>query len=62
MPKQVLLTTAQVATRAGVHVRTIHRWVASGRLSPALKIPGKTGPLLFDAAEVDALLNAEDAA
>lgn len=56
MPTADLLTTAQAAEQADVDVRTIHRWVASGRLSPALKLPGGTGAYLFDPASVAALL------
>jgi len=29
--------------------------VAAGRLTPAVKIPGRTGAYLFDAAEVEKL-------
>lgn len=55
VPNDDLLTTAQAAERRSVHVRTIHRAVASGRLKPALKLPGDTGAYLFDPADIDAL-------
>jgi len=42
-----LLSTADIARQHGVHVRTVHRWVEKGQLTPTLKAPGKTGALLF---------------
>lgn len=42
------ITTAEVAEKHGVSVRTVHRWVAAGRLTPTAKLPGKTGHYLFD--------------
>lgn len=54
-PIEALITTAQAAAILGVHVGTVSRMVASGRLSPALKVPGKTGAFLFDRATVEAL-------
>jgi excisionase family DNA binding protein len=56
-----LVTTAEVAAALGVHVRTVHRMVARGELTPAFKAPGLRGPLLFDKEAVDAL-SREDAA
>ena len=53
-----LMTTAEVAERAGVHIRTVHRWVRSGRLSPAMKGPGSTGPMFFRRGDVEALARA----
>jgi len=53
-----LLTTAQVAERVGKNVRTIGRWVEAGRLTPAHRLPGKTGALLFKSADVDELAKA----
>ena len=53
MPKtDTLLTTAQVAQRLGVDVRTVHRWVKRGDLVPALKAPGIRGPLFFREADL----------
>lgn len=53
MPNVDLLSTAEAAERAGVNVRTIHRWVATGRLDPFHKLPGGTGSYVFLAASVD---------
>jgi excisionase family DNA binding protein len=47
-----LLSTAEVATIYGCHVRTVHRMVARGQLTPAIKAPGKTGTLLFRRSDV----------
>ncbi len=61
MPKPKLpelVPTAEVARRLGCDVRTVHRMVAAGRLSPVTKLPGRTGPYLFDAAEVSSLREA----
>lgn len=59
MPTYDLLTTAQVAERLDVHVRTVHRLVTSGRLVPAMKLPGSVGAYLFQPADVEALLSPE---
>lgn len=53
MPTPEHLTTAKVADALGVDVRTVHRWVESGRITPAFKLDGLRGPYLFDAAEVE---------
>lgn len=53
MPKVVpLLPTSEVARRYGVHVRTVHRMVERGELTPHTKVPGLRGPLLFAEDEV----------
>lgn len=49
------LPTAEVATRLAVDVRTVHRMVARGALTPALKAPGLRGAYLFSPADVSAL-------
>ena len=51
-----LISVAEVAERTKVDRRTVHRWVESGRLVPALKIPGKTGAYLFRRSDVEALI------
>lgn len=55
MPDLELLTSAQVAERFGVDVRTVARWVNSGRLAPAFQAPGLRGARLFRPEDVDAL-------
>lgn len=46
------LTTEQVARRLGKSVSTINRWAASGKLSPAVDMPGRTGARLYRAGDV----------
>ena len=41
---------------------TISRWVAAGKLTPAHKLPGKTGAYLFNRADVEALAGVVSAA
>jgi excisionase family DNA binding protein len=48
-----LLTSAEVCERLNIDRSTLSRWVAAGRIAPALKMPGLRGPFLFDPAEVD---------
>ena len=47
------LTSAEACKRLGIDRSTLSRWVASGRITPSLKMPGLRGPFLFDAAEVE---------
>jgi hypothetical protein len=50
-----LLPTAEVARIYGCDVRTVHRLVSRGRLTPAIKAPGKRGALMFRRSDVLAL-------
>ena len=47
------VTTAQIAKTYGVSVRTVHRRVAAGDLTPIRKFPGPTGGYLFSADEAE---------
>lgn len=47
--------TAEAAERLQVSVRTIHRLVARGELTPVAKLPGSTGAYLFARADITAL-------
>jgi DNA-binding transcriptional MerR regulator len=49
------ITSRQAAEVAGTTVTTINRWVASGRLTPVIEVPGYRGARLFDPADVEAL-------
>jgi DNA-binding transcriptional MerR regulator len=53
MSNQRLLTTAEVAERAEVDVRTVARWANAGRLKPSVQFPGLRGPRMFDADDVE---------
>lgn len=48
-----LVTTAEVARRLGVDVRTVHRMVQRGELVPVVKGEGIRGPMFFDAAVLE---------
>ena len=50
-----LISTAEAAQMLGRHVATISRMVANGRLTPAVKVPGKTGAYLFAREDVEAI-------
>ena len=47
------LISAEVCERLGIDRSTLSRWVAAGRITPAMKLPGIRGPYLFDPAEVE---------
>lgn len=47
-----LLTSADVCAELRIDRSTLSRWVASGRIAAATKLPGKRGPFLFAPAEV----------
>ena len=48
-----LLTAAETcAELGGIDRSTLTRWVQSGRIAPARKLPGRTGAYLFDPTEV----------
>ena len=53
------MTTAEVAAALQVSVKTITRWVASERLIPVKRLPGKRGAYLFDPADVSAMIAGE---
>ena len=55
MPTSRNVTTRDAAEQLGVHVRTLHRWVSTGLITPTLKVPGYRGAYLFNAADVERL-------
>jgi predicted site-specific integrase-resolvase len=57
-----LIGSAEVATRLGVDRATLSRWVKAGRLEPVVQLPGRTGAMLFDPADVARLARQKDAA
>ncbi len=50
---QALLSTVEAAEIIGVERSTLSRWIASGRIRPAHKLPGATGAHLFERREVE---------
>lgn len=55
MPVITFMSSAQVAAALAKDVRTIHRMVEDGTITPIGKMPGKTGAFLFDPTEIAAL-------
>lgn len=54
MPKTpTLLPSVAVCEQLGIDRSTLSRWVASKRITPAMKLPTTRGPFLFDPAEVN---------
>lgn len=52
-----LISTSEAARLIGKDVSTINRWCASGKLTPAFKLDGRTGAYLFHREDVEALAN-----
>lgn len=52
-----LVTSREIAERAGVTVHTVSKWVRAGKLAAAYQLDGRTGVRLFDPAEVDRFLS-----
>jgi len=49
------MSAAEAADLLNCHRSTIARYVATGKLTAATKLPGRTGAYLFDRAAVEAL-------
>ena len=47
------IPSAEACERLGIDRSTLSRWVAAGRITPTLRLPGATGSMLFDPADVD---------
>ena len=56
-----LIGTTEAAERCGVDRTTFFRWVQLQQIKPAMKLPGRTGVLLFDPSDVEALRAAKAA-
>jgi excisionase family DNA binding protein len=54
-PEEDLIGTAEATRILSVDKTTITRWVAAGRLTPALKLPRRNGAYLFKRSDVEAL-------
>ena len=55
MSRNELLTSRQLARELETTVTTVNRWVNSGRITPALQVPGYRGARLFEPASIEAL-------
>lgn len=53
MSQAQLVTSAEVCTALSIDRSTLTRWVASGRIQSAMKMPGKRGAFLFAPTEVE---------
>lgn len=53
--KPDLIGSREVCVMLDVATSTLTRWVADGRLSAALKMPGRNGAFLFHRDDVEAL-------
>lgn len=62
MPKTTanLIGSAEACERLGIDRSTLTRWVQSGRIAAAGKLPGPRGAYLFDPSEVDRLQSEAD--
>jgi predicted site-specific integrase-resolvase len=56
-----LLTTAQVAEIKGWSITSINRWALAGDLKAVRKLPGRTGPYLFDRTEIERFASEREA-
>jgi excisionase family DNA binding protein len=53
---EALITSAEACESLGIDRSTLSRWVASGRIAPATKLPGIRGPFLFTRTEVQRIM------
>lgn len=49
---ELVIGVTETATILGISPATVTRWAQSGKLPYLRKLPGKTGPFLFDASLV----------
>ena len=47
-----LIGSAEVCARADINRSTLSRHVAEGKITPAVRLPGRTGAMLFDRRDV----------
>ena len=51
-----LIGSAEACDVLGIDRSTLTRWVAAGKVSPSVRLPGRSGAMLFDREDIDALL------
>lgn len=61
MPNDLIGST-EAARILNIDKATLTRWVAAGDLTPAHKLPGKNGAMLFHRADIDRLARERQAA
>lgn len=52
---QDLIPSAEACDILNIDRSTLSRWVSAGKIAPALKINGRTQPMFFERADVEAL-------
>ena len=52
---QDLIPSIEVCQILGIDRSTLSRWAAAGKITPALKLTGRTQPMFFERADVEAL-------
>ena len=48
-----LIGSAETAAVLGIDRSTLSRWISSGRIKPAMQLPGDSGAYLFHRADVE---------
>ena len=61
MPQDLMPTKEACRLLGNIDRSTLTRWVAAGKITPAIKLDGTRGPMLFNRADIEALA-AEQAA
>lgn len=56
------ITSVEACEILGIDRATVTRWVATGKLTPSFKFPGRTGGFLFLRGDIEALLSTEASA
>lgn len=49
------MASAEVCEAVGIDRSTLSRYVTSGRIHPAMRLPGRTGAMLFHPEDADLL-------
>lgn len=58
--EQHLIPTSEACTILNINRSTLGRWITAGKLAPALKLPGRTQPMFFDRARIEALRDSRE--
>ncbi len=60
--KPDLIGSREACAMLDVATSTLTRWAIDGTITPALKLPGRNGALLFHLADIEAIREARDKA